>query len=216
MSDSPTLDKFIVVASRFSRSVSLARDVHRADALDGYILTPTGRDMLRRMADALCGNSTTRAWSVTGPYGSGKSAFALFAAQLLCGEESVRQQARRFLAAADVELSERFFGPGGSLPKKVGRLCPVMVTGSRQSIAKVLAATLAVSLRAAAQRGRPPQIVEQLEVLASQEAPSGTAVVRLFEEANEYLESSCRYAAPRNHENGLCAAYTDPGRFFSR
>jgi hypothetical protein len=67
MSESSTLDKFIVVASRFARSISLARDIYRADALDGYILTPTGRDILRRVAEALCGDSTTRAWSVTGP-----------------------------------------------------------------------------------------------------------------------------------------------------
>ena len=153
MNESPTLDKLVVVGSRFARSVSLARDAHRSDALDGYIFTPTGRDVLRRLADALCGNSTTRAWSLTGPYGSGKSAFALFAAQLLCGEHGVRQQARKLLTSADEGLSDRFFGPGGSLPKKVGRLCPVLVTGSRQPMERVLAAALAVSLRAVAHRG---------------------------------------------------------------
>ncbi len=80
MSDSPTLDKLVVVSPRFARSVSLVRDAHRADALDGYILTPTGRAVLRRLTDALHGETTVRAWSITGPYGSGKSALALFAA----------------------------------------------------------------------------------------------------------------------------------------
>jgi len=188
MSKSPTLDKLVVVGSRFARSVSLVRDAYRCDALNGYILTPTGRDVLRRLADALRGDSITRAWSLTGPYGSGKSALALFAAQLLCGEDRVRQQARKFLAAADEELSERFFGSGGPLPKTVGRLCPVLVTGSRKPVEKVLAATLAGSLRTVAQRDRPHQIVERLERLAGQQAPSGMEVVRLFEEANEYLE----------------------------
>src|SRR5262249_21685481 len=121
MSDSPTLDSLVVVSPRFARSVALVRDAHRADALDGYILTPTGRDILRRLADALRGRSSTRAWSLTGPYGSGKSAFALFAAQLLTGEESVRQQARKFLASTDSELSESLFGSGGPLPRKAGR-----------------------------------------------------------------------------------------------
>ena len=69
MSDSPTLDKLVVVSPRFARSVSLVRDAHRHDAIDSYILTPTGRDVLRRLADALCGVSSTRAWSLTGPYG---------------------------------------------------------------------------------------------------------------------------------------------------
>ena len=46
-------DRLIVVSPRFARSVSLARDANRSDALDGYILTPTGRDVLRRLAEAL-------------------------------------------------------------------------------------------------------------------------------------------------------------------
>jgi hypothetical protein len=94
MSDSPTLDRLVAVRQRFARSVSLARDAHRSDALDGYILTPTGRDVLRRLAGALRGETPTRAWSLTGPYGSGKSAFALLAAQALAGEPWVRDKAR--------------------------------------------------------------------------------------------------------------------------
>lgn len=77
MSDAATLDALVVVSPRFARSISLVRDVHRLDALDGYVLTATGRDILRRLADALRGDSPTRAWSLTGPYGSGKSAFGL-------------------------------------------------------------------------------------------------------------------------------------------
>jgi hypothetical protein len=90
---SETLDKLVAVSPRFARSISLVRDAHRPDALEGYVFTPTGRDVLRRLADALRGDSATRAWSLTGPYGSGKSAFALFTAQLLSGDEGVRHRA---------------------------------------------------------------------------------------------------------------------------
>jgi hypothetical protein len=51
-----------------------------------------------------------------------------------------------------------------------------------------LAAALARSLRSVAQAGRPPKIVEKLEAIAGQSTPAGTAVVALFEEANEYLD----------------------------
>ncbi len=189
MSDSPTLDKLVVVSPRFARSVSLIRDAHHPDALDGYILTPTGREMLRRLSDALRGDSSTRAWSLTGPYGSGKSAFALFAAQLLSGGETVRPHARKLLAAWDAELAERFFGTSGPLPRKVGRLCPVLVTGSRQPLEKALAASLVSSLRRMGGR-KPKRIVERLERLAGQASASGTAIVGLFEEANDYLQQS--------------------------
>jgi hypothetical protein len=186
--------------------VSLARDAHRTDALDGYILTPTGRDILRRLAEALRGDTSTRAWSLTGPYGSGKSAFALLVAQLLSGEPKVRQRARTFLSSCDEELSERFFGAGG-LQKRAGRLCPVLVTGSRQPLEKSLSATLAASLRAIANRGRPPQIIERLERMAAQPNTSGTAIVGMFEEANEYLDRFGREAS------GILLVIDELGKF---
>src|SRR5947208_161673 len=82
-----------------------------------------------------------------------------FAPQLLTGEGEVRRRARKFLDTCDADLSERFFGAGGPLPRKVGRLCPVLVTGSRRPLEKALASSLALSLRAVAGRGRPPQVV---------------------------------------------------------
>ena len=51
MSDPTTLDKLVIVSPRFV-VVALVRDAHRTDALDGYILTPTGRDVLHRLAAA--------------------------------------------------------------------------------------------------------------------------------------------------------------------
>lgn len=187
MSDHPSLDALVTVNPRFARSVSITRDNGRKDALEGYILTPNGRDILRRMAAALHGETTTRAWSLTGPYGSGKSSLALLIAQLLSGDDGVRQQARRFLSGIDPELTARLFGTGSALAKKPGRLLPVLVTGSRQPLDKSLAASLASSLRAVATRGRPPQIIERLERLATAPAPAGHAVAVLFEEAVEYL-----------------------------
>jgi hypothetical protein len=157
MSNAATFDKLVLVSPRFSRSVSLVRDAHRADALDGYILSPNGREILRRIADALQGDISTRAWSLTGPYGSGKSAFALLAAQALAGEQRVTDKARAFLAEHAADLHERLFGAGGPLANKGSRLCPVLVTGSRQPLEKALAATLASSLRAiAGYRPSPP------------------------------------------------------------
>jgi hypothetical protein len=91
------------------------------------------------------------------------------------------------LAATDPDLSGRFFGPGGALPKNVGRLCPVLVTGSRRALDRALAAALAVALRAVAPR-RPPGVIERLEQLAAQAAPASAAVVGLFAEADEYLK----------------------------
>jgi hypothetical protein len=92
-----SLEEVVRVSPRFTRSIALGRDFDRADALEGYILTPTGRIVLTRLVEALRGESPARAWSLTGPYGAGKSAFGLFLAQLLGGFGDVRRQARRIL-----------------------------------------------------------------------------------------------------------------------
>src|SRR4051812_40055801 len=97
MSSVLPLHEIVTVNSRFARSVSLLRDFESAGALDGYILTPVGRDVLGRLEVAFSGQSATRAWTLTGPYGSGKSAFALLVAQLLAGEPKARESARKFL-----------------------------------------------------------------------------------------------------------------------
>jgi hypothetical protein len=207
MNDPSTLDKLVAVSPRFARSISLTRDARRSDALDGYILTPSGRDVLRRLADALRCESHIRAWSLTGPYGSGKSAFALLAAQALAGEEWVRGKARAFLEEHDADLYERFFKAGSPLAKKGSRLCPVLVTGSRQPLEKALAGSLAASLRSIASRGRPPQIIERLERMAESQRPTGTALVGLFEEANEYLGRSGSEAA------GILVIVDELGKF---
>lgn len=207
MNDSPLLDKLVAVSPRFTRSISLVRDAARADALEGYILTPNGRDILRRLSCALRGETSTRAWSITGPYGSGKSAFALLAAQLLSGEIKVRQQARSYFSSWDAELSEAFFGAGGPLSKRAGRLFPVLVTGSRQPLEKALAASLAASLRRVVTRGRPPQVIDRLERMAHASATSGTQIVELFEEANQYLE---RFG---NDASGILLIVDELGKF---
>jgi hypothetical protein len=70
-------------ASRYYRSVRVEADFFRDDALDGYQVTPQVLGLVRRFAHALAPGSTDRAWTVTGPYGGGKSAFALYLSRLV-------------------------------------------------------------------------------------------------------------------------------------
>lgn len=65
--------------TRFLRSVNVERDHADGDALSGYLLTSGGTRVLQRITSESAG----RAWTLTGPYGTGKSAFCVFALQLL-------------------------------------------------------------------------------------------------------------------------------------
>lgn len=90
---------------RFLRSVRLERDINEPDALDGYSLTAQARTVLRRMLTSLLASGTERAWTLTGPYGSGKSAFTLFLTRLL--QEPVGE-ALALVQAVDPVLAKDF------------------------------------------------------------------------------------------------------------
>jgi hypothetical protein len=67
---------------RFARSINVERDT-TASAVESYL--PTGRaiDVVRRLARSLEEASGGRAFSITGPHGSGKSSLAVFLSGLL-------------------------------------------------------------------------------------------------------------------------------------
>ena len=67
----------ISVLDRFARSTNLERDVDRLEPLDGYIITARALDVVERIAAVAASGTAGGAWSLTGPYGSGKSSLAL-------------------------------------------------------------------------------------------------------------------------------------------
>ena len=130
------LSKLFHVTSRFHRSVHLERDFYTKNALDGYVLTVTARETLRRVIAALDNELTSKAWTLTGPYGSGKSAFALFIAKLLDDSESpTTQGALNLLKRGDKSLWHQF----SCLNLHEGRgFCPVLISGERSPITLAL------------------------------------------------------------------------------
>src|SRR5262245_35757899 len=96
---------FVQVRARYHRAMNLERDSARPDALAGYLVTPIVRRALTRIASGLTPGSTERAWSLTGPYGSGKTAFAVFLASLVGRAPETRRSAHRLLREADPQLS---------------------------------------------------------------------------------------------------------------
>ena len=130
------LSELFHVASRFHRSVHLERDFYTGNALEGYVLTVTARETLRRVIAALEDESTSKAWTLTGPYGSGKSAFALFIAKLLDDSESpTTQGALNLLKRGDKSLWHQFSCL--NLHERRG-FCPVLISGERSPITLAL------------------------------------------------------------------------------
>lgn len=87
----------------FRRSTRLERDC-TSEALEGYIPTPRGLELLAQLLDSL-GSSDYKAFSITGPYGSGKSSFAVFLSAIFESSFSeAHQMAIRLLEHESPEL----------------------------------------------------------------------------------------------------------------
>ena len=80
------LSQYFSLNRRYSRSVNLERDLELPNSVVGYVLTKRAVDALRRFLTAIAGSQPTRAWTLTGVYGTGKSAFAHYLASLCAPE----------------------------------------------------------------------------------------------------------------------------------
>lgn len=143
---------------RFMRSVQLDRDFRDEEALSGYVLTDHSREALARIVSGVRPKSGQRAWRITGNYGAGKSSFALL-------------------------LSHWFAGHAGKLPKAIKRelpykqvlgtkpsVIPILVTGSREPIARAVAAGITESLAPLYPVGRRPDFLKKLGKCQRQDA----------------------------------------------
>lgn len=111
---SPQVSDLLDVTKTFRKSVQLAHDYNDASSTDGFVVTEFIAECFGRMSQAFQINSTQRAWRITGDYGSGKSAFALYLLKAACGKH---QKVR-----SDLQL------------KPSPRLTPVIVEGERESL----------------------------------------------------------------------------------
>src|SRR5262245_36778411 len=92
----------LAIAPRFTRAIHIRRDFHDLrHRLDGYQVTPLVRQAAGRIVAGLAPGSHERAFSVVGPFGSGKSAFGLFVAHFLQRSPQSRRQLLDSLKVVD-------------------------------------------------------------------------------------------------------------------
>ncbi|MEN6643980.1 MAG: hypothetical protein ABFE08_16205 [Armatimonadia bacterium] len=132
-----SLDQYVEVGRRFLRSVSLEQDARGNGTNGDYVLTANARQALHRLAEGLSEGSVARAWTITGPYGVGKSAFAVFLTRLLCLKDAAGDQARQKLLLAAPDLAETL-AQGCLRANGNGTMLPVLVTARRAPAAACL------------------------------------------------------------------------------
>ena len=181
------LSELFHITKRFQRSVHLARDFYTENALDGYVVTVKARETLTRLVSAQENTATAKAWSLTGPYGSGKSAFALFAAKLLGNADTAAtKHALELLKHSDITLYERFLNINGNREKTSVGFCPVLISGERASITRALLKGLEDGLKTVSITSRHSLRKDIQALLKTEENGnplSATEITALFESA---------------------------------
>ena len=160
----------VTVNSHYTRSINLTRDADSTSIMESYIPTSRALKTLKHMSDALLQKEAPRAWSLVGPYGSGKSSFAVFLSHLLSSEKNpARKAAYQVLSKSSKELASAY----NSLVSDNAGYCIVLLTGSPDSLSKSLVSALSHSANTIweTRKGKKPEVVKVLSHYASQSEP---------------------------------------------
>jgi hypothetical protein len=134
----------IRVEHRAVRAVSLDADLGDPEVLRGYSPGAHVIDALRRVAVSLQDGARTRAWSITGPYGAGKSSFAHLVCSLLAGADAESHRvATRLIRAEDKQLADTVARERRRLAIDARGIIPAVVVAEHEPITQALLRGLA-------------------------------------------------------------------------
>lgn len=201
------------IAPRYTRAVNVERDANNPGSIEGYTVTASTTALLQRIMNARTAPGH-RAWSITGPYGTGKSAFAVFLANLLgAPKHDGTKRARNLLTTqapsiADILLDRR---KASALP--INGYCAVTLTAGDEPLATTILRALQRDLRRYAGIGRPLATLRRIDALVQRAKPANTkelldivtdtitalqrngrsaGVLLIIDELGKYLEHAAR------------------------
>lgn len=204
MSEHVSLALQFRVHRRYMRSVNLERDMGAQGSLDGYVVSSLSIDSVSRFFEGLFAPNAPRAWTITGVYGTGKSAFAHFLLSL-AGPTSDPLRTEAFKLLADTSAGGKVAARLRTKLPKEG-LIRAIATGQRESLSTTVLRALENGattfwahrggrrpdvlgdISRAAKKARPAsgrQVVEWAEALAD---ASGTGLVLVLDEMGKSLE----------------------------
>ncbi len=189
----------IDVNTRYTRSTNVERDRGSRSIIEAYLPTARGVGLLEDVTGVLGSDDQPRAWSLIGPYGSGKSSFALFLHELLGSKGGVKALATKVLAAERSDLARRF--------ARQGPWCRVVLSGSEESFSRRLLAALDEAATGfwAGKRGRKPAVLKDIrKARAAGDVPDSHVLE---------LVDALQLALERTGAGGLLMVIDELGKF---
>jgi hypothetical protein len=189
--------EYIPLDGRHTRSIALDRDLLDAKALEQYVVTPNSLSALRQISAGLRAGQAQRAWKIVGPYGSGKSAFGIFLAQLMSGKASF-PAAAKMLNAVSPKFAKCFVN---------SNRFPIAVVGSRVSFGTAFASSVNDTLDALGKTKPTQKIRKKLNTQA------GTYADRPFNAAVGEMAGDLAEVAKALGHDGVILLIDEVGKF---
>ncbi len=191
----------IHINSRYARSANLERDRGVQSVVESYIPTSHAVDLLERVLEADTQVNQPRAWSVVGPYGSGKSSFALFLYELLGHPEEAKKA-----ALLNIHRNHRHLHSGF---KSKQTWCRVVLIGSDEPLAAVLLRALDDAAHAHwdGKFGRKPKVLKEIRSALRNGVRNPKRILDLIDD----LQAAIRKAG----DGGLLFVIDEMGRFLN-
>jgi len=175
------LSDVVSISPQYQRSIRVDSDMGQLDALNGYFCHNTASSIIENICNQIL-NTNQRSFTLTGPFGGGKSSLAVVLGSALHSNDAVRNQARSVLITESINGFDQAFSVknGWNI---------LSLVGNRGSVVSDLYAALNKSLgRKKSKKISPSELIDELLHLASQQADDG--VIILIDEMGKYLEAA--------------------------
>ena len=187
-----SLKEKIYVNTHYTRSINLERDAGSLDVINAYIPTSRALKLFARVSEGFNNKQVPRAWSLIGPYGSGKSSNSVFLSHLLSSPDfDTTKAAYKNLKNADTKIARSFqkeiSGSHGYLK--------VLVTGSPEAMGKKVVEGLHESAKLffGDFPGPKPKILARLNSLSKKETVSTSELLKHVRDLQSaLLDKGCR------------------------
>jgi len=198
------IQDYIKIDTVYTRSINLERDIDSSTIIKAYI--PTSRSLLtlRRITNTLNEEDMPRSWALVGPYGSGKSSFAVYLAHLFDDpRHETTRSALKVCSNEDKNISNDIYN---HTVDSRGYLS-ILLTGTPEPLGQ----RFVTSLRDAVIRywdplpGCSPSILDKLKDAANQRNITTHEILTLVEEV--------RVAVETQDGKGLLIIFDELGKF---
>jgi hypothetical protein len=203
MNSAAKLGDLVRLKSRYRRSSNVTSDFASPEALDGYVISPLVRETAIRLLNALLDDKGARSWSLIGPYGSGKSSFCTFIADLLSHNEATSVARRK----AEDSNAHRLADLSEALERRKHLLIPVIVTGEPGPMIPAIMRALKVALGSHKQRGPSPREFKRILETDEADVSKGSQLIELIDGACQAL------ARGTTSYSGLLLVIDEAGKF---